>query len=299
MIRILVTGRDSFIGKNFRRFSKYKDIKEISVWNSNGKDIDFHNYDVVLHLAAIVHEDNKIPENEYYRVNRDLPLNIANQAKEAGIKHFIFMSTIKVYGRFVQGSEPWKEDSPCFPDDPYGKSKYEAEIGLGKIAGPDFKVSIIRTPVVYGPYVKANILRLIRLIEKFPLLPFAGVNNNRHFTYVENLTGIVDRIIETGISGTFLAMDDKGISTTLLVKNLSDYLHRKILLFKLPEMFVKAGYLAFPKSFERLFGSFFIDNSKTREILNFSPVFSCEEGLKKMISYYQDQKTGQNNRINI
>jgi UDP-glucose 4-epimerase len=294
MIRILITGTDSFIGNNFRRFSKYKEIEEISVRNSTGSDIDFHNYDVVLHLAAIVHQDSKTPENECYRVNRDLPFNIAKNARQSGIKHFIFLSTIKVYGKFVQGSDPWKEDSPCVPDDPYGKSKYEAEIGLKKLESTDFKVSIIRTPIVYGPDVKANILRLIRIIEKFPFLPLAGVNNNRHFTYVENLTGFVDRIIETGISGTFLVMDDKGISTTRFVKYLSEYLNKNILLVKLPGMFVRAGYFLFPKYFDRLFGSFLIDNSKTREVLNYSPAFSTEEGLQKMILYYLDRKIKHN-----
>jgi nucleoside-diphosphate-sugar epimerase len=292
MIRILVTGRDSFIGKNFRRFSKYRNIEEISVRNSTGRDIDFHNYDVVLHLAAIVHRDKKIPENEYFKINRDLSLNIAQHAKESGIKHFIFMSTTKVYGNFVPGSDPWKEDSPCCPDEPYGRSKYEAEIGLGKLASPDFKVTVIRTPVVYGPEVKANIFKLIRLIEKVPLLPFAGINNNRHFTYVENLTGFIDRIIETGISGTFMAMDDKGISTTRLVKNLSEYMNRKILLVKLPDIFIKTGYLLMPDYFDRLYSSFFIDNSKTREILDYSPVYSFEEGLQKTILFYKEQKAG-------
>jgi len=292
MTRILITGTDSFIGKNFRSLSKFKNIEEISVRNANIDEIEFHKYNVVLHLAAIVHQDNKIPENEYFRVNRDLCITVAEKARLSGIKHFIFMSTIKVYGSFAPGSDPWKEDSPCFPEDPYGKSKYEAEVELKKLVSPGFKISVIRTPVVYGPEVKANILRLIKLIDNYPVLPFGGVDNNRHFTYIENLTGFVDRIIETGLSGTFLISDDKGISTTRLVKYLSEYLNRKILLVKLPKLFVRAGYLLLPEYFDRLFGSFFIDNSKTREVLNYSPAFSTEEGLKKMISYYQDLKTG-------
>lgn len=291
MTRILITGTDSFIGKNFRKLSKFKNIEEISVRNASIDEIEFNKYDVVLHLAAIVHQDNKIPENEYFRVNRDLCVNVAEKARLSGIKHFIFMSTIKVYGRFIPGSDPWKENSPCFPDDPYGKSKYEAEQELKKLESPGFNVSVIRTPVVYGPEVKANILRLIRLIDNYPVLPFGGVDNNRHFTYIENLTGYIDRIIETGISGTFLISDDKGISTTRLVKYLSEYLNRKILLVKLPKLFVRAGYLLLPEYIDRLFGSFYIDNRKTREILNYSPAFSTEEGLNKMISYYQDLKS--------
>ena len=103
---------------------------------------------------------------------------------------------MKVYGKFVQGSDPWNEDSYCHPEDAYGKSKYEAELALRKLEDLGFTVSIVRTPIVYGPGVKANMLRLIRLIEKVPVLPFKNVNNSRCYTYSGNLIGYIDRIIE-------------------------------------------------------------------------------------------------------
>jgi len=289
-MRILITGSDSFIGTNFRKFSKYKGIEEISVRDSTPEDIDYHNFDVVLHLAAIVHQDNKIPEETYYRVNRDLCINVAKLAMQSGVKHFIFMSTIKVYGRYMQDSGPLSEYSPCVPVESYEKSKFEAETELIKLENSEFKISIIRTPIVYGPGVKANMLSLIKMVEKFPLLPFGGVNNNRHFTYVENLVGFIDRIIETGISGTFLVMDDEGISTTMLVKYLAEGLERKTRLFKLPEIVVRTGYYLFPKYFDSLYGSFKIDNNKTKEILKYSPPYSTEEGIEKMIYSYLNQK---------
>ena len=264
---------------------------EISVRNSIPNDIDFHNFDVVLHLAAIVQKHRRISkDDEYFRINRDLCLSVAKQAKLSGIKHFIFMSTVKVYGRFENVSDSWNEDSPCFPDDIYGKSKYEAEIELKKIEAPYFKISIIRTPIVYGPGVKANMLRLVRLVERCPILPFAGVNNIRYYTYVENLIGFIDRIIETDISGTFLVMDDMSISTTNLVTFLSLFLNRKIHLFKMPNIFIKAGFHILPIYFESLFGSLYLDNNKTKKLLNYSPPFSTIEGLQKMIRSYLKQK---------
>ncbi|MCX6254225.1 MAG: NAD-dependent epimerase/dehydratase family protein, partial [Bacteroidia bacterium] len=203
MSKILITGSNSFVGTNFRKFSQYKEIDEISLFNNNPEDIDFSRYDVVLHLAAIVHQSKKIPESEYFNVNRDLCLRIAENAKKAGIKQFVFLSTLKVYGDFVPDLDLRNENSRCFPNDAYGKSKYEAEIGLKKFEDVNFTVSIIRTPLVYGEGVRANMLSIIKLVDSFPLLPFGKISNKRNFTYIENLVGFIDRIIEKKASGTF------------------------------------------------------------------------------------------------
>ncbi len=227
MPKILITGANSFIGKNFMRFSKFAEVEEVSLIELNPEDIDFSKYDIILHLAAIVHRSKKNHDAEYFSVNRDLSINVAKQAKAAGVRQFIFLSTMKVYGKFNPGIDLWNEDSPCFPEDSYGLSKYEAELGLKKLEDPNFTVSIIRTPIVYGPGVTANILKLIKLIERFPILPFKKVGNNRHYTYVENLVGFIDRIIEIKASGIFIAMDDEGLSTNDLVILLSTYLHKK------------------------------------------------------------------------
>ncbi len=286
MAKVLITGSNSFIGTNYRKVSENQIISEVSLKENQTAKIDFINSDVVLHLAAIVHQSKKIDIKEYFRVNRDLCIRVAEQAKRAGVRQFIFLSTVKVYGKFIPGSDPWTEDSECYPDDAYGISKYEAELGLRKLEDAEFIVSIIRTPIVYGPGVAANILKLIKLIEKFPLLPFGNVNNNRHYTYVENLVGFIDKIIETNASGTFIAMDDIALSTTELVLYFSKLLHRKIILFKLPELLIKVGVAIKPNIFDRLYRSFYLDNTKTKNLLSFTPHFSTEEGLAMMISSY-------------
>jgi len=183
---------------------------------------------------------------------------------------------VKVYGKFFPGSEPWNEDSVCSPEDAYGRSKFEAELGLKKLEDSEFVVSIIRTPIVYGPGVAANMLRLIQLIEKFPALPFDQVNNSRHFTYIENLVGFIDRIIEVKASGTFIVMDETALSTTDLVKHLSKFLHRRILLFRFPDFIINAGVYLVPDFFERLYRSFCLDNTKTKKILNYTSPFSLK-----------------------
>jgi nucleoside-diphosphate-sugar epimerase len=286
MPRILITGSNSFIGNNFRIYSPNRDVKVISLRNTIIEQIDFSSIDVVLHLAAIVHVFKHIDKADYYRVNRDLTLNLAKAAKNAGVKQFVFLSTIKVYGEFKEGSSPWEENTACNPSDHYGKSKYEAELELQKLNAPDFTVSILRTPLVYGPGVMANMLKLIRLVEKVPVLPLARIDNTRPYIYIGNLVAYVDRIIELNIPGTFICMDEKMPSTSYLVEYLSQFLNKKVILFHLPQFCVKIGKRFYPGFFERLFGSVKLDNSITRDKLAFKPPFTTEEGLKQMVAGY-------------
>jgi nucleoside-diphosphate-sugar epimerase len=290
MNRILITGTHSFIGINFRKLSENQNIKEVSLKENQPEQIDFNQFDIVLHLAALVHQSKRIKSEEYNSTNRDLPVKVAKLAKSAGIKQFIFLSTVKVYGKFAKGSEPWNEDSVCHPDDAYGRSKYQAELALRKLESTEFKIAIIRTPIVYGPGVSANILKLVKLIEKFPFLPFRDINNNRHYTYAGNLIGFIDKIIELRASGTFIAMDDTPISTTNLVQTIAHFLRKNIFLFKIPRLIIMAGIKLRPAIFDRLYGSFYLDNSQTKMDLKYNPPFTSDEGLSRMISAYMSSR---------
>jgi nucleoside-diphosphate-sugar epimerase len=288
MTKILITGANSFVGRNYRKFSQFKDVDEISLFDNRPEDINFSKYDVVLHLAAIVHQSKKIAENEYFIVNRDLCLQVATAAKRNGIRQFVFLSTVKVYGDFIQDLILRNEASGCFPVDSYGRSKLEAEIGLRKLEDHDFTVSIIRTPLVYGEGVKANMISLIKLIETIPLLPFKCTTNRRNYTYTGNLVGFIDQVIIKRASGVFIAMDNNAISTTDLVGYLSKYLRKKIILFKMPLLFIKIGRKYMPTVFERLYGSLEFDNSKTLTELCYSSPFTTEEGIKEMVESYKN-----------
>jgi nucleoside-diphosphate-sugar epimerase len=288
MAKILITGTNSFVGTNIRKYSKYHEIDEISLFDKNPEDIDFTGYDVVIHLVAIVHQTIKISEVEYFKINRDLCLEVAKFSKKAGVKQFVFLSTVKVYGKFIKGYSFWNEKSQCFPDDAYGKSKYAAEIALKELNGSNFTVSIVRTPLVYGEGVKANMLSILKLIKKSRWLPFKNVNNRRSFTSAENLVAFIDRIIEKRASGIFIAMDKDAISTSELVLMISDTLGKKVRLFKMPELFVKIGIILLPKFFDRLYGSFEMDNTETLRILDFTPPLSSQEGIKKMVHSFKE-----------
>lgn len=287
MVKVLIIGTNSFIGTNFQRLSKFKNIDSISLFENRPEDICFEKYEVVLHLAAIVHQTNRIQDKEYFIINRDLCLRVAEFSKKAGIEQFVFLSTIKVYGEHDYDSKILNESSKCSPNDAYGKSKYEAELGLKKLEDASFTVSIVRTPLVYGEGVKANMLKILQLIERHTILPFGKLNNRRSITFVGNLVGFIDQIIEKRASGIFIAMDENPVSTTELVSYIAKSLNKKVRLFKLPELLIKIGYRIFPNIFDRLFGSLEFDNTFTKKELNYKPIFSTEEGIKKMVLSYR------------
>lgn len=286
MPKILITGANSFLGKNYIRHSKFRDVEEVSLIEKIPEDIKFNQFSIIIHLAAIVHQSKKISENVYFEINRDLCHKVAENAKKAGVKQFVFLSTVKVYGDSRGGSKPLNEDSPCNPDDSYGKSKLEAEHGLRKLEDENFTVSIIRTPLVYGSGVKANMLSIMKLCEQFPILPFGDIDNRRSFTFVENLVAYIDRIIEKRESGVFIAMDKDSLSTSELLRLISKYLRKKVILIKVPEIFLKIGNVFFPQILSRLYGSLEFDNSKTLKLLDFKTPYSTEEGIKKMVDAY-------------
>lgn len=290
MTKILVTGSNSFIGNNFIKNSKYSEIDKISLVNNKPEDVDFSKYDVVLHLAAIVHAKKKQPKQRYFEINTNLCLSIAEKAKQTGVKQFIFISTIRVYGKYEKEKGPWNEDSPCFPDDYYGMSKYQAEIELRKLEDKNFTVSIIRPPLVYGEDAPANMLSLIKLVERFPVLPFKSVKNSRHFVSVENLTMFIEKIILLRATGIFIACDQRPLSTTELVSLIAKHLNKNPHLVRIPDVIIKIGLFLIPKYFERLYCSFKIDNKKTLEVLKIEPVFLVEESIMKMVLKYQEKK---------
>jgi nucleoside-diphosphate-sugar epimerase len=289
MTKILITGTNSFVGTNFIKYSKFKEIDEVSLLDKNPEDIKYEGYDVIIHLVAIVHQTIKIPEEQYFKVNRDLCVEVAKHAKRAGVKQFVFLSTVKVYGKFIKGFSYWNEKSLCFPDDSYGKSKYAAELALKELNDKDFTVSIVRTPLVYGEGVKANMLSILKLVKKSWLLPFKDIQNRRSFTSAENLIAFIDRIIEKRVSGIYIAMDKDAISTTDLVLMISETLGKKVILFKMPDFMVKAGVFLLPKFFDRLYGSFEMDNNETLKILDFEPPLSTREGIQRLTLAFKDK----------
>lgn len=290
MHSVIVTGYTGFIGSNFLKYDKELNINCVDLINHKIEDIEFCKALAVLHLAALVHQMKGAPEEDYFKVNRDLAYNVAKKAKAEGVKHFIFMSTAKVFGETNNGRIVWDENSECHPTDPYGKSKYEAEKLLIGLQDENFKVAIVRSPLVYGAGVKANMYNLVKLVNTFPILPFEAVNNLRSMVYVGNLVELLKHIILTQSSGIFIAGDRKPLSTTQLVLLISKASNKEISLFKIPPFLLRVINLFNPSLTDRLFGSLVIDNTYTNEKLNFDPPFSSEEGINEMVRWYKNDQ---------
>ena len=281
MNNLRITGATGFIGKYF--IEKYNDtyaIKSFSFLHDNLDELNLKNIDTILHLSALVHQMGGASKEEYERVNVTQTLALAHKAKENGVGHFIFMSSVKVYGEESDGV--YTEQSKCHPQDEYGKSKLKAEVELLKLEDESFKVSIIRTPIVYGYGVKANIKSLVSLVRKVSFLPFGGITNRRSMVYIGNLCHLIDTIVKKQKKGIYLAGDDKPLSTTKFIELIANELHKKVYLIKIPFFETLLKFLK-PSFHKRLYESLEVNNSLTQEQLGFQNLYTVEEGIKYMI----------------
>ncbi|MCK5168791.1 MAG: NAD-dependent epimerase/dehydratase family protein [Bacteroidales bacterium] len=285
--KVLVTGSSGFIGQYFIKTANELDIVEVDLLKKDIKDIDFSDIDSVLHLAAFVHQMKEGNDEQYFKVNRDLAYQVAKKAKECGINQFILMSTVKVYGEYTLANEPWSEKSSCFPIDSYGKSKLEAENLILGLKDSGFKIAIVRSPLVYGAGVKANMLNLIKLVDKFPIIPFGGIKNKRSLVYIGNLVALIKLIIQKQASGIFIAGDQVPLSTSQLIILIAKSLNKRIKLIKAPNFIIKGLKYLKPSVIDRLYESLELDNRSTNKLLQFIPPFSTEEGISEMVIWYK------------
>ncbi|MDP3265853.1 MAG: NAD-dependent epimerase/dehydratase family protein [Sulfuricurvum sp.] len=281
-MKILLTGANGFIGSYF--LDKYRleyQIKTFSFLKNNFDSLDLSGLNTIVHLSALVHQMGGANSNEYEKVNVIQTLELAKKAKDSGVRHFIFMSTVKVYGD--ESDTAYTEKTPCHPQDDYGQSKWHAELELQKLSDEHFTVSIIRTPIVYGTGVKANIKNLIKLISKVPILPFANTKNRRSMVYVGNLCALIAQVLARREAGIFLACDDTSLSTTEFIREIATSLGKKCYLIDIPFFENLLKYFK-PTFHQRLFGNLIVDNTETKKKLGFRNPYSTAEGIKAMIT---------------
>lgn len=284
MKSLLITGSNGFVGSYF--IDKYKDKYEIKTFSFLNDDINFFDcadIDVVFHLSALVHQMGGATVEEYERVNVTQTLALAKTAKESGVKQFVFMSTVAVYG--IEAGVIY-ENSNCNPITDYGKSKLKAEEKLLEFEDDSFKISIIRPPIVNGYNAPGNMKSLINLVNKVQVLPFAEIYNKRSMIHVGNLCHLVDVMIEKNQYGVLLACSDELLSTTRLIELIASNLDKKVYLIKIP-FFESLLRLVKPSFHKRLYGSLEVDSSETIKTLfgegKPSLPFSVEDGIKFMI----------------
>lgn len=243
------------------------------------------NCDAVIHLAARVHvmqESSADPLTEFRHVNVEGTANLARQAAAAGVKRFIYMSSLKVLGE--EGENPYRESDIPQPQDAYGISKWEAEQALMKLADEaGMEWVILRPPLVYGPGVGANFLRLARLVASGMPLPFASVQNRRSLVYVDNLADLVLRCLEAPQAAreVFLVDDGAPMSLPELLRAMAAGLNRPARLFPLPLALLATLTRVTGKQalWQRLGGSLYVDSSKARQLLDWTPPFAAEQAL--------------------
>ena len=256
MKKVLITGANSFVGTNIEKWLLKTPeeflVNTVDTINEAWKQADFTQYDVVFHVAGIAHVDPK-PEMAplYYKVNRDLTIEIAKWAKEHGVMQFIFMSSGIVYkaSKSLKGDIKTKDTQPC-PNDFYGDSKLQAENGLKELECSTFKVCILRPPMIYGPGNKGNLPRLGWLATKVPVFP--AWHNKRSMLYVENLAEFVKQGILRELNGTFFPQNAEYSDTVEIVRQFAKEHNHKIWISKLFNPFVWLGSFflpAIPKMF--------------------------------------------------
>jgi UDP-glucose 4-epimerase len=290
MSRILIIGQNSFIGNSFQSYSSYRQIDKISLRKNNLDDLSFKEYDVILHLAALVHQSSKIPYEEYYKVNVELAYRVAEKARREGAKQFVFFSTIRVYGEYTGKNEIWNEYTTPKPTDNYGKSKLEAERLLNTLNTEDFAVSILRIPMVYGPDNRGNINKMIHFLEKFRFSPFRKIENERNVLYVKNLVDFIGLILEHRRSGLFVVTDPYPVSTSEIAENIIKHIDKKVFSFSVPVMFRKIVKLIWSAGYYKIFGNLKLDSSESFKDVNFFPEYAFEEGMKEMMHSYKHRK---------
>ncbi len=251
----------------------------------------------VVHLAARVHVMRDIaadPLAAFRQVNVAGTERLVLQAAQAGVKRLVYLSSIKVNGEQTHGA-PYREEDVPAPADPYGVSKWEAEQALHRIARETgLEVVVLRPPLIYGPEVKANFLRLLRGVDRGLPLPFGRIENRRSLLFVGNLCDAIATCLEhpAAAGETFLLSDGEDLSTPELIRRIATVMNRQSRLIPVPEALIElAGRLAGRHAeVERLVGSLCVDSSKIRDTLGWCPPYSVDDGLRRTVEWFRQRR---------
>jgi len=315
MSTVLLTGANGFVGQHLGKYLIQRGYQVVATTRRNDFAFDYTparivsisdiganadwttalmEVDVVIHLAARVHvmqEKLADPLAAFRLVNTAGTLRLAQQAAQAGVNRFVYLSSIKVNGEGTT-SQHFSENDPAAPEDPYAQSKWEAEQQLLALADQTgLEVSIIRPPLVFGPKVRGNFLRLLGLAAKAWPLPLASIGNRRSLVSVQNLCSLLEVCIHhpDAAGEVFLVSDDHDISTPQLLQMLAAAMGRPCRLIPFPPA-ILAGVsrlLGQEAAWARIAGSLQVDISKARDKLGWQPVMSLEQGLAETVAWYQ------------
>lgn len=285
MIKVLITGAGSYVGTSVERWLT-KDgtmcVDSVDTINDKWKEADFSKYDVVYHVAGIAHV-NADPKMEalYYKVNRDLTIEVAKTAKDAGVKQFIFMSSMIVFheSQSLKGEIITKETTPK-PNGFYGDSKLQAENGLHELECETFKVCILRPPMIYGPNSKGNFPRLISLAQKTPAFP--AWHNQRSMCYIDNLAEFVKQAIVRELAGTFYPQNKELSDTVEIIRFFAKHSGHKMWVTRLFNPCVWIGSKAV-QALNKMFATYYYDPEMSKMPFDYQLV-SLDESLNRIVN---------------
>jgi UDP-glucose 4-epimerase len=258
MKNILITGANSYIGTSVEKWllkepDKYK-IDTLDMQDENWREKDFSPYDVVFHVAGIAHiKETKEMKDLYYKVNRDLAFEAANKAKSEGVKQFIFLSSMSVYGL---DTGIITLTTPLRPRNFYGKSKLQAEEKIRTLRDRFFKIATLRPPMIYGKGCKGNYPRLARLALRTPIFP--NIDNKRSMLYIDNLSEFVKHMIDDCADGLFFPQNAEYVKTSEMVRLIAEVHGKKIVLTKMFNPMLK---LLQTSTINKVFGNLVYDKN--------------------------------------
>lgn len=309
---ILLTGATGFVGGAILSSLKTREHLRVALRQSNFRNLDLPaavqttnaslvrdqdwsqaltGVSSIVHCAARVHvmrEVSSDPLTEFRRVNVDGTLRLANQAAKAGVKRFVFVSSIKVNGEATAPGRPFTEEDKPDPQDAYGLSKCEAESGLRQIsANTGMEFVVIRPPLIYGPGVKANFAALMKAVQRGWPLPLGAIHNQRSLVALDNLVDFIQICLKRPEAGnqTFLISDGQDLSTTELVRSMAHAAGVTPRLLPVPVWALKAGATMLGKrtAVQRLCGNLQVDISKAQNLLGWRPLITVDQGLSRAI----------------
>ena len=282
-MNILITGAGSYVGTQVANWlekdGQFK-VDAVDTFGENWKKADYTQYEVVYHVAGIAHV-NADPKMEplYYQVNRDLTIAIAKHAKEAGVKQFIFMSSMIVFHESQSlKAEVLTRNTQPNPNGFYGDSKLQAEIGLKELECETFKVCILRPPMIYGPNSKGNFPRLAKLAVKTPVFP--AWHNKRSMLFIDNLGEFVKQAIVRQLSGTFYPQNRELADTVEIIRFFAKEAGHKVWITRLLNPFVWLGSFIL-QPINKMFATYHYDPSMSEMDFDYQLV-SFEESLKRV-----------------
>lgn len=247
MKKVLITGANSYIGESFEKWANehYKDnisVDTVDMIDGSWRKMSFIQYDTVFHVAGLAHADvGKVSEERkqfYYKINRDLAIETAEKAKLEGVKQFVFMSSMIIYGESagVGTKKVVTKNTLPKPANFYGDSKWQADKGVRRLSDDTFKVAVIRPPMIYGKGSKGNYPLLAKIAKKLPVFP--AVKNERSMLHIDNLCEFLCLLMISGEAGVYFPQNKEYVQTSEMVKEIAKVCEKKILITKLLNPFV-------------------------------------------------------------